>query len=80
VVNTGGYQLTSKWDLISGRYPYNQLNGIDDNIKEIQKLTPTEADKAKKKYLAEMVALMNNRGLVRFAQRAEGEKELMEDM
>ena len=36
---TTGYQLNTKQGLLSGRFAYSDLNGVDDEVNKILKLT-----------------------------------------
>ena len=42
---TAGYQLNTKWGLLSGRFAHSDLNGVDDEVDEIPKLTVQEQKK-----------------------------------
>jgi hypothetical protein len=66
----GGYQLNTKWGLLSNRFPHSELNGVDDDLREIPQLTVQEAKNAKKIRLGEVIGKMNSRGSVRASQRA----------
>ena len=66
-----GYQLNTKYSLISGRHQYNQLNSSNSSILlEIPTLTPTEAVYTPKFSFAKVVELQNNRGPINSMQRA----------
>ena len=73
----GGYQLTTKWGLLTGRFQHIELNRVDHDIgvDEIPKLTVQEAKKAKKLALPAMAAYMNSRGAISGMQR-KGRKKL----
>jgi hypothetical protein len=66
----GGYQLNTKWGLLSNRFPHSELNGVDIDSGEISQLTVQEARHAKKIKLSEAVGKMNSRSSVRASQRA----------
>jgi hypothetical protein len=67
----GGYQLSTKWGLISGRFQHSQLNdGAGSLQPEIPSLTPQQAQSTAKFSLAKIVERMNDRGPVNTLQRA----------
>jgi hypothetical protein len=72
----GGYQLNTAWGLLSGRYPHDQLNGLETDTGEIPRLTVQASQTASKITLANAVASMNARGPISTAQRA-GRKKLL---
>lgn len=71
-----GYQLNTKFGLLSGRYQHRELNGVDNDIPDISMLTPTQAKTATKHTLTKIVQLINNRGPIRAQQRnARGKRQ-----
>ena len=66
----GGYQLISRYGLISGRYQHNQLNGVDQDMPDIPRMTVMEARNAPKVTFPKIIADMNNRQAVSAEQRA----------
>jgi hypothetical protein len=67
---SSSYQLVSKYGLISGRYQYNQLNGVDQDMSGIPRMTVLEARNAPKVSFPKIVADMNSRGAISAEQRA----------
>ena len=65
-----GYQLNTKWGLITGRHQHSQLNGVDSDIEDISRLTIQQANQEPKLSFAKIVELMNSRGPIRAQQRA----------
>jgi hypothetical protein len=66
----GRYQLNTKYGLLNYRYPYSELNGVDEDNGEIPHLTVQDAKKAKKITLNIVVSQMNSRDPIWATQRA----------
>ena len=56
----GGYQLVSRYSLISGQHQHNQLNSINQDILDIPRMTVIEARNAPKVTFPKIVADMNS--------------------
>jgi hypothetical protein len=64
-----GYQLNTKFGLISRRHQHRQLNKVDSDMPKITCLTITQANSTQKHSFTKIIKLINQRGPIRAQQR-----------